>query len=181
MKGGEKEEMIVTDKLEQVIGTDDEGALSDYFKSTFEQDLFINEYDLAGEWKKNGYLFAKWSYLAAYAEKEMARAELKMKEVKALVHLDVRQDPESYGWKSARGGAPTDDFVRAVVRTDEKFQKAQMEYQEAVKKHQIISSAKDSMSFQRKSALEGLTRLAIFKLLNSNPQEDISRVLDRVI
>lgn len=131
------------------------------YKSEYMQDLNVNKFDLEEEWNKNGVLGMKWAERTAQAEYELKMAEQKYKITKAEVELEVRSDPEQFGWDNPNK-APAEGWITATVRCSPSYLVASENLATAMRNAHILKAAEANMQFQRRAACEGLTKLWIF-------------------
>lgn len=130
----------------------------------YQDDLFVDPYNIDKEWNRNGSLAMKWAERSAQADYELKMAEQNYKITKAEIESLVRASPEDFGLPDK----PSESMVKMAIRIHEKYKIASEELAQAIKNAKILSEAKDAMKFQRRATCQGLTSLWIYQFGNTS-------------
>lgn len=121
----------------------------------YEEDLRIDADALDVEWLEQSERFAKYSRLAAQADREAKKLSERMKTIRSELILQANKEPDT---TLGVGIKATDAKVEAFYRTNKDYIKAKEELHDAEYIRDIMQNA--VMAFhQRKVALENLVRL----------------------
>ena len=116
----------------------------------YKKDLSIEPDALDIEWLEQPRLYMKWAEMSAKADD---RAKLSKE---ALEVTDAKIDNEI----RSSGEKVTENQIKARIASDERHQKALQDYNDALYKSNLYSSAVKAME-HRKAALENMVRLMI--------------------
>ena len=130
----------------------------------FGKDCIVNPHDLYGEWLRQPSLAQKYAEEVARAEDAVGVLEDKFNLLKADLDLDIRFDPANYGLSADK--APTEAGIKAAMLKTDKYQAMQTQTREAELNCKLIKTAYNSITHQRKSALEYLVDMDLSGLYN---------------
>lgn len=121
---------------------------------SYERDMSIDPLALDVEWVEQAELAMKYGRLWADAQDACTRAEEKIKLVRSQLIIEITKNPEKFGLIKT-----TDPMVEAAYRADQRHIDAKEDWLEKLNAVNLLSVAKNEISFTRKSALENLVTL----------------------
>jgi hypothetical protein len=123
---------------------------------SYERDMAIDVTALDVEWTEQAELAMKYGRLWADAQDAASRAEEQVKYVRSKLILKATKHPEDC---LGKGINPTDTKVESYYRTHPEYIAAKDDWLDKVNEANLLSIAKNEISFTRKSALENLVTL----------------------
>lgn len=128
-------------------------------KGEQEPDLFdLNPHRLDEEWLKQARYYHKYAVELADAREAHERAKSARDVVGAELALDVRSQPEKYGFDGPKG--PTVDAVQQTVLTAKTYREADAAVIKARHALDVVQAFVDALD-HRKKALENLVELRL--------------------
>lgn len=122
----------------------------------FERDMVIDVTALDVEWAEQSELAMKYGRLWAEAQDACSRAEEHIKFVRSQLIMRVTKDPQKY---LGAGEKATDSKTEAYYRTHKDYIAAKDDWLNKLNELNLLTIAKNEISFTRKSALENLVTL----------------------
>lgn len=116
----------------------------------YKKDLMIEPDALDIEWIEQPRLYMKWAEISAKAEDRVKLAKEALEVTDAKIDKEIRSSGEKV----------TETQIKSKISLDERHQKALQDYNDALYKSNLYSSAVRAME-QRKNALENMVRLMI--------------------
>ena len=120
-------------------------------------ELEINFSQLDVEWGRQDSLLDKYLKASAYCEKQVRKAEEKIKFLRSNLVLEISKDPEGCLGKGQKATGAT---IEAYYRTDKEYLNAKEEWIEAQYICDLVNGQK-SRAYNRKSILEEATKLSL--------------------
>lgn len=122
--------------------------------SNYQRDMAIDVTALDVEWTEQAELAMKYGRLWTEAQDAASRADENVKYVRSKLILEISKNPEKFGIDKV-----TDVKIEAAYRVHEDYVDAKDEWLDKVNELNLLSIAKNEISFTRKSALENLVVL----------------------
>lgn len=123
---------------------------------SYERDMSIDVTALDVEWTEQAELAMKYGRLWADAQDTLERANENVKLIKAELNVKINEDPEKL---LGEGVKATVANVEACILQHTDYQEAREAWLDALKESNLLSVAKNEISFTRKAALENLVIL----------------------
>lgn len=122
----------------------------------YERDMSIDTQALDVEWTEQAELAMRYGRMWADAQDKLERANENVKLIKAELNVKINEDPEHY---LGDGVKATVANVEACILQNVDYQAAREAWLDALKESNLLSVAKNEISFTRKAALENLVIL----------------------
>jgi hypothetical protein len=123
---------------------------------SYERDMSIDVQALDVEWTEQAELAMKYGRMWAEAQDTLERANENVKLIKAELNVRINENPEKL---LGEGVKATVANVEACILQHVDYQQAREAWLDALKQSNLLSVAKNEISFTRKSALENLVIL----------------------